>query len=119
MRKFNITKALGVGVLASAAAFNAEAGDNASLLKKLVEKGVITQAEADVLAEESNTEFNDSMPSWVNSLTLKGDLRLRYDHTKDSNSAGDGANDRWRYRFRFGGTADMNNGVIVVFLLAT
>ena len=96
-----------------------EAVDNASLLKKLVEKGVITQAEADVLAEESNTEFNDSMPSWVNSLTLKGDLRLRYDHTKDSNSAGDGANDRWRYRFRFGATADMNNGVKVGFRLAT
>ena len=119
MIKLNITEALGVGLLASAAAFNAEAGDNASLLKKLVEKGVITQAEADVLAEESNTEFNNSMPSWVNSLTLKGDLRLRYDHTKDSNSAGDGANDRWRYRFRFGGTADMNNGVKVGFRLAT
>ena len=96
-----------------------EAGDNASLLKKLVEKGVITQAEADVLAEESNTEFNDSMPSWVNSLTLKGDLRLRYDHTYDSASNGASAEDRWRYRFRFGGTAEMNNGVKTGFRLAS
>ena len=114
-----MTKALGLGVLAGFAAMSAEAGDNAGLLKKLVEKGIISEGEAAVLAEEANSEFNNSMPSWVNSLTLKGDLRLRYDHTYDSASNGASAEDRWRYRFRFGGTAEMNNGVKTGFRLAS
>ena len=118
--KMNTTKSAIACALTGLALINhVEAGDNASLLKKLVEKGVITQAEADVLAEESNSEFNNSMPSWVNSLTLKGDLRLRYDHTYDSASNGASAEDRWRYRFRFGGTAEMNNGVKTGFRLAS
>ena len=117
--KNNMTKALGLGVLAGFAAMSAEAGDNAGLLKKLVEKGIISEGEAAVLAEEANSEFNNSMPSWVNSLTLKGDLRLRYDHTYDSASNGASAEDRWRYRFRFGGTANMQNGVKTGFRLAS
>ena len=119
MIRENLTKALGIGVLAGLTTLSAEAGDNTSLLKKLVEKGVITQAEADALLEESNAEFNEQVPKWVESITLKGDLRLRYDHTKDSPSNNAAANDRWRYRFRFGGTADMSNGVKVGFRLAT
>ena len=115
----NSYKNICLGVLAGFAAFNAEAGDNASLLKKLVEKGVISEGEAAAIAEEANSEFNNSMPSWVNSLTLKGDLRLRYDHTYDSASNGASAEDRWRYRFRFGGTAEMNNGVKTGFRLAS
>ena len=119
MIKENMAKFLGMGVLVGIATLSAEAGDNTSLLKKLVEKGVITQAEADALLKESNDEFNEQVPTWVESITLKGDLRLRYDHTKDSNSASSAANDRWRYRFRFGGTADMSNGVKAGFRLAT
>ena len=115
----NMAKFLGMGVLVGIATLSTEAGDNTSLLKKLVEKGVITQAEADALLKESNDEFNEQVPTWVESITLKGDLRLRYDHTKDSNSASSAANDRWRYRFRFGGTADMSNGVKAGFRLAT
>lgn len=114
-----MTKALGLGVLAGFAAMSAEAGDNAGLLKKLVEKGIISEGEAAVLAEEANSEFNESMPSWVQSLTLKGDLRLRYDHTHDNPSGLGGAEDRWRYRFRFGGTANMQNGVKTGFRLAS
>ena len=119
--KNNMTKALGLGVLAGFAAMSAEAGENSSLLKKLVEKGVITEGEAAVLAEEANNEYNDAaaLPSWVQSLTLKGDLRLRYDHTHDNPSGLGGAEDRWRYRFRFGGTANMQNGVKTGFRLAS
>ena len=73
----NSYRNLCLGTLVGFAAFSAEAGDNAGLLKKLVEKGIISEGEAAVLAEEANSEFNNSMPSWVNSLTLKGDLRLR------------------------------------------
>ncbi len=114
-----MTKALRLGVLAGISALNAEASDNKALLNKLVEKGTLTRAEADALLEESHAEFNSSVPSWVDSLTLKGDLRLRYDHVTDSPSSGAAAHDRWRYRFRYGGTASMNNGVKAGFRLAT
>ena len=59
----NSYKNLCFGVLTGFAAFNAEAGDNTSLLKKLVEKGVISEGEAAAIAEEANSEFNNSMPS--------------------------------------------------------
>jgi len=108
-----------MGLLAGFAALNAEAGDNKALLDKLVEKGTLTQAEADSLLEESNDEFNSAMPSWLSTLTLKGDLRLRYDHAANSPSSGAAANDRWRYRFRFGGVANMKNGVKAGFRFAT
>ena len=113
-----MTKALGLGVLAGFAAMSAEAGDNAGLLKKLVEKGIISEGEAAVLAEEANSEFNNSMPSWVNSLTLKGDLRLRYEQ-KHQDTSDEMGRTRGRYRFRWGGTATMNNGFKAGFRFAS
>ena len=116
-KKKMITKALSVGVLAGAAVTNAQTGDNSRLLEMLVKKGVITGEEAAMLAEDANADVKKSN-SPVNSLTLKGDLRLRYDHI-GSPSSGAAANDRWRYRFRIGGTADMSNGMKAGFRLAT
>ena len=123
--KNNMTKALGLGVLAGFAAMSAEAGENSSLLKKLVEKGVITEGEAAVLAEEANNEWNDAtaLPGWVNSMTLKGDLRLRYEQKQNGEAGGYTGNrptrNRFRYRFRFGGTADLGNGWKAGFRLAS
>ena len=97
-----MTKAFRLIVLAGFIALNAEAGDNSKLLEMLVKKGVITEDEAAVLAEDANAEFKKSA-SLLGSLTLKGDLRLRYDHTYDSASNGRSAEDRFRYRFRFRG----------------
>ena len=119
----NSYRNLCLGVLVGFAAFSAEAGDNAGLLKKLVEKGVITEGEAAVLAEEANSEFNNTMPSWVNSMTLKGDLRLRAEQKQDGEAGGYTGNRparyRFRYRFRFGGTADIGNGWKAGFRLAS
>ena len=113
-----MTKAFRLIVLAGFIALNAGAEDNSKLLEMLVKKGVITEDEAAMLAEDANAEFKKP-PSLLGSLTLKGDLRLRYDHTTDSPSSDAAANDRWRYRFRFGGKADMRNGVKAGFRLAT
>jgi len=113
-----MTKALRLIVLAGFIVLNVGAKDNSKLLEMLVKKGVITEDEAAVLAEDANAEFKKSA-SMLESLTLSGDLRLRYDHTTDSPSSDAAANDRWRYRFRFGGKADMRNGVKVGFRLAT
>ena len=117
--KYNMTKALGIGVLAGAAAFNADAQSNDALIKALVKKGMLTEAEAASLRNDAANTDADAMAAWVESLSLKGDLRLRYDHTHDSPSNGASAEDRWRYRFRFGGTANMQNGVKAGFRLAS
>ena len=113
-----MTKAFQLIVLAGFIALNAGAKDNSKLLEMLVKKGVITEDEAAMLAEDANAE-SKKPASLLGSLTLKGDLRLRYDHTTDSPSSDAAANDRWRYRFRFGGKADMRNGVKAGFRLAT
>ena len=121
MIRENMTKALCLGVLAGVMVPNAEGGDNRALLDKLVEKGIITQEEADDLLKESQNEFagKNAMSTALGGITLKGDLRLRYDHTKDSDSEGSATNDRWRYRFRFGGEAQMKNGFKTGFRFAT
>lgn len=118
--KNNMTKALGMGLLAGVAVTGtAEAQSNDSLIKTLVKKGMLTEAEAASLRNESANQEADAMAAWVESLSLKGDLRLRYDHTHDAPDSGGPAEDRWRYRFRFGGTANMQNGVKTGFRLAT
>ncbi|SVE10249.1 uncharacterized protein METZ01_LOCUS463103, partial [marine metagenome] len=90
-----MTKAFRLIVLAGFIALNAGAEDNSKLLEMLVKKGVITEDEAAMLAEDANAEFKKPV-SLLGSLTLKGDLRLRYDHTTDSPSSDAAANDRWR-----------------------
>jgi hypothetical protein len=86
-----LTKVVGLGLLlTSLTVLNAEAGDNSSLLKKLVKKGVITQAEAAALLETRTEENNDKSPNWVSSLTLEEDLLLRFHHTHDGEPS-DGA----------------------------
>ena len=97
----------------------AEAQSNDALIKALVKKGMLTEAEAASLRNDAANTDADAMAAWVESLSLKGDLRLRYDHTHDSPSNGASAEDRWRYRFRFGGTANMQNGVKAGFRLAS
>tara|TARA_Y100001934_G_scaffold364_1_gene461 strand:- start:1108 stop:2304 length:1197 start_codon:yes stop_codon:yes gene_type:complete len=96
----------------------AEAQSNESLLRKLVEKGLITEAEADAVRQDNAAAAN-AVPSWVETLSLKGDLRLRFDHTHDSPSNGASAEDRWRYRFRYGLKANMKNGFSAGFRIST
>tara|TARA_B100001123_G_scaffold410890_1_gene506528 strand:+ start:57 stop:1274 length:1218 start_codon:yes stop_codon:yes gene_type:complete len=96
----------------------AEAQSNESLLRKLVEKGLITEAEADAVRQDNAAAAN-AVPSWVETLSLKGDLRLRFDHVHNSLSDGTGARDRWRYRFRYGAAANMQNGFKAGFRIST
>ena len=102
-----------------AAVGSADAQSNESLLRKLVEKGIITEAEAAAVRAENAAANNDALPGWVETLNFKGDLRLRFDHTHDSPSNGTSAEDRWRYRFRYGLTAQMQNGFTAGFRIST
>ena len=116
MNKYQGILALAFGLVVTGIA---TAQSSESLLKKLVEKGVLTEAEAGELRNEANAENTIKPNSWVDSITFKGDLRLRYDHTYDSASNGRSAEDRLRYRFRYGAIADLQNNMKVGFRMAT
>ena len=116
MNKYQGILALAFGLVVTGIA---TAQSSESLLKKLVEKGVLTEAEAGELRNESNAENTTKPNSWVDSITFKGDLRLRYDHTYDSASNGRSAEDRLRYRLRYGAIADLQNNMKVGFRMAT
>jgi hypothetical protein len=91
-----------------------------ALLDKLVQKGVLTQDEAQDLREESDKDFalahavKTGMPEWVNSLRINGDYRARYDqimmpHDQRPPNGSLAMPDRHRFRqqLRLGFTAVM------------
>lgn len=112
--------ALVVGVAAVGAA---QAQSNNSILDALVEKGVLTEAEADQMRRDANERYaaadSDELPGWVKSLNFKGDLRLRYEQKHDSIVGGKPTRHRFRYRLRFGFTVDMQNDMFASVRLAS
>lgn len=101
-----------------------------ALLKKLVDKGVLTTQEAAELKKESDGGFDKAyrtktgLPDWVTSLKISGDLRARYEsfHTdNDAPGAGEPNKDRNRYRFRLrtGMTATLQDNFELGFRLAS
>lgn len=104
------------------------AGEITVLMDKLVQKGVLTPLEAQIIADETTAQVSKeiaagkaySVPAWVQKIKFKGDLRVRYQHENKYNSAGEEyTRDRGRYRFRLGATAKVSSGVQVGFGLAT
>src|SRR4051812_42172600 len=110
---------IGLAAAAALALVNgAEAQTADALLNKLVQKGVLTQSEADDLKKETDLGFakayqvKSGIPSWVTSFKIGGDLRGRmegfYADPKD-----DFGNDlmkdrtRFRYRVRLGAVATL------------
>lgn len=82
---------------------NLQAQSSDALLNKLVQKGILTEAEAKDLRQESDkesaktTSSNLGLPDWVNSLKLSGDFRGRLDYMGSDNSL---VTDRYRFRYR-------------------
>lgn len=78
-----------------------------ALINKLLQKGILTRAEADELRKESGGETVKPAPpriiigDWVENLRLTGDLRVRFDDTFGENSAFV-TRQRYRYRLRAG-----------------
>src|SRR6187200_448591 len=119
MTSHPIQKALVVGMIIAGGFANTLPGQTAdALIRKLVEKGILTQAEATNLLAESTNDVNralepkTTMPPWVNSINFGGDFRARYDGTfqDDSNTGPDSATEdrhRFRYRVRYGLTANL------------
>ena len=120
MIKNRTRKTLGLGILATMAVVgNAEAQSQEALLKTLVGKGVLTEAEADELRKEASQEPAGVGPKWVESISFKGDLRLRYEQAHKSIGGGNPARNRFRYRFRYGAIADLKNNFKVGFRFAS
>jgi hypothetical protein len=117
MKKYQRILALGFGLVVTGIA---TAQSSESLLKKLVEKGVLTEAEAGELRNEANAENTIKPNNWVDSITFKGDLRLRYEMKHQEWAAGSQpSRKRFRYRFRYGAIADLQNDMKVGFRIAS
>ena len=88
------------------------------LIEKLVDKGVLTVKEANDLREEADKDFTtaysskNGMPEWVTALKFNGDFRGRYESFNYENGATP-SRARFRYRTRFGFTADLKDSLEV------
>ncbi|MFH0754482.1 MAG: putative porin [Candidatus Omnitrophota bacterium] len=103
---------------------SARAGEVDLLIQKLVDKGVLSPGEGQEILVETKEEIkkqnvrgtNESIPSWVQTVKLKGDMRLR--HELDQNKGLHNDN-RTRIRMRLGVEAKPNDQMTVGIGLAT
>ncbi|MDR3456077.1 MAG: putative porin [Verrucomicrobiae bacterium] len=108
--------------LALSATCQAQSSD--ALIDKLVEKGFLTTKEAQDLRDEADKNFNTAiqaktgMPDWVSSYRLSGDFRGRFDQISGQNNALV-SRDRFRYRLRFGITANLLDNLEAGFRFGT
>ncbi len=130
MKKLLIAVLLGTFCLMSAGIQASYAGEIDLLLKKLVEKGVLTGAEAqqvkietqEQVKKEIATGKSSALPAWVQNIKLKGDLRLRYQYKHDdSNQPLDPRKDTniARVRMRLGIESQINNKLLAGIGIAT
>jgi hypothetical protein len=105
---------------------NSHAQSSDALIDKLVDKGILSQKEAQDLRDEADKDFKTAfqakmgMPDWVSSYKISGDIRGRYEQF----SGLDGNNvlvdrSRFRYRLRFGITANLFDNLEAGFRLAS
>jgi hypothetical protein len=120
MHSSTIFAVVAAGLFALAPGAAAQSVD--ALLKKLVEKRILTTQEATELRQETQAGFTQAyraqngMPDWVNRIQFGGDLRLRYDELHGASSTFVPRN-RLRYRVRPGFTAQLEDNFEVGFRL--
>ena len=112
-------------VLVSSLAF---AGEIDILVQKLVDKGILTGAEAQQILVETKEEIkkqtakgeNPSLPQWLQTMKLNGDFRLRFEQQM---TPGEGTatqdRHRGRYRLRLGLESKVNDRLKVGLRLAS
>jgi hypothetical protein len=102
----------------------AHAGEMDALVNKLVEKGVLTQGEAQQMMTEAKEEAraeiaqgkNETLPKWLQTTKFKGDLRIRY---QGETRTGSKHRDRGRFRLRYGFETKPNELMKVAFKMAS
>ena len=100
------------------------AGEVDILVDKLVEKGILTPVEAQIILDETKHEVakelakgeSYALPKWVQNIKFKGDLRTRYQYEKKKGSE---ERHRGRVRFRLGSEMKVTDSVKVAAGLAT
>lgn len=101
------------------------AGELDVLLNKLVDKGVLTPIEADIVKDETKQQVaaeldggkSYAVPSWVQKLKIKQDFRLR--HQWERKNSDDEGRNRTRVRYRLGLESKVAKGVSLAAGLAT
>ncbi|MCX7926867.1 MAG: putative porin, partial [Candidatus Omnitrophica bacterium] len=94
------------------------------LVEKLVEKGILSEGEAQQLLTETREEArreiaqgkNEVLPKWLQTTKFSGDLRIRY---QGETKSGDKHRDRGRFRLRYGFDCRPNEQMKVGFKMAT
>jgi len=114
-----------IGLLAISVSY---AGEIDLLLEKLVDKGVLTGAEAQQVKYETQEQVKKeiatgksaALPSWVQNIKLKGDLRLRYQY-KHAKAVSDARSDDniGRVRMRLGVDGKINEKLLAGIGIAT
>src|SRR3982751_5825177 len=103
--RYHIAKAMAAAVLI-ASSWRASGQSADAIVNKLVQKGVLTQQEADDLRKEADKDFAKSfsarsgMPAWTKNITFSGDFRLRLDDQMFEDSLDKADRLRFRYRLR-------------------
>ncbi|NTV29096.1 MAG: hypothetical protein HGA80_03335 [Candidatus Omnitrophica bacterium] len=123
LKKLGTIMVVGLAVLGVTAGV-AAAGEVDLLVQKLVDKGVLTPNEAQILMDETKQDVarqnakgtNDAIPTWVQTTKLKGDFRLRQELAQDKGSAND---NRTRIRMRLGVETKPNDQMKVGIGIAT
>ncbi len=90
-----------------------------ALIRKLVEKKILTKQEAielkgEIAADEKlikEENFKTGLPEWVQNTKLKGDFRLRYQYERKKNDQD--SRNRGRVRYRLGVESKVNDKVKV------
>jgi len=130
MRKMLYLMVTGIMFLVSLSG-NSFAGEVDLLVGKLVEKDVLTPVEAQILLDETKTAVakeiaegkSGTLPSWIQKMSFKGDLRLRYQSEEKDTTVGamttTAKRERSRMRFRLGSEAKVTKGFKVNFGLAS
>lgn len=104
------------------------AGEVDILLRKLVEKGILSAGEAQEIKTETQEQVKKeiasgrsaTLPAWIQTMSMKGDFRLRYqfNHSKTINNLTNERH-RGRIRLRLGIDSKVNDQLQVAVGLAT
>lgn len=114
--------------LAGIFARSAHASDVDVLINRLVEKGVLTRADAEAILKETKMEkaekaettvTSEKLPSWLDKISIGGDLRLRYEYRDRQEGSGAGNYNLGRFRYRLHVTGQVMDNLKVVFGLAS
>jgi polyhydroxyalkanoate synthesis regulator phasin len=97
-----------------------------ALVDKLVEKGILTRSEANLIVMETEQEarkeiaqgVQSSLPDWIQDMKWSGDLRLRYEGS-ETDTGSNKYRHRGRVRFRYGFTTEVNDRMSVGFRMAS